>query len=1219
MTADISRIFGDTDKFFRNVVRQQGRLPTDAEENHASTISMAAHETSFTETIAPLGTPDDGFKIAITEGTMDSVDILEGSYYLAGARIENDQDGLTYAGQVAGNWLTLDENIDPESTIFCWLEAEERLISPIEDSELIEPALVGADGAARTRMCWRVRQMETDATSCSEAMEAALEAEGLSGFHDPHTGSIQSSGQLSIGFDPNDIDLDLCKPAVEPGYLGNRNNCYRFKISRDGHFIWGEDNASHLYRVAINDAGTISFFNEPRDEYLRPKAGQTVELLRGDVLLPNGEKIAEPDGPLYNVVSGYSDGGLTVLPDADYADYIDWFDALPDAPESRYIYLRVWSGGGEDPTPDIPYTANTAKTLTGTGLSVTFTDSLIPGDSWVVAARPDAPTRVLPWALQDGAGMVSHARRRHVAPLGIANLLDRTVKDCRDRFRPLYRIQSCCTVTVGDGELSHGDVDDIEEAVTLLPEEGGEICLMRGVHRKSLTITGRSNIRISACKGMTRWLPDEDPDKAGDPILTLSETNDISLINLVMQSGETPCVAFQGAEPSVEGGTIKDLPHGGLVFDHCCLSGTGQLVAEIREANLVKIADCEIVAEKLATAIATGESTAKPAMFISGYHLTVERSHIKANFQEGVDDASQRPLGGVQIGGGSERIEISECTVENGCGTGITLGSVFQATIPVEEAENDPATWVEQIFAQRYNTGGQQAGVDYGVATFYFNILVTLAGCFGIPLIPPRTPNDDGTITVFYSDGEIRDILISHNRIENMGQNGIATFPLGMGAGILGGPSDDAVAVAELIVADNHITGCSWDERPDLSPVETLFTGHGGIALGVAEDCAFRDNHIMENAQLMPDGMEAASAGYGTCGISIIYGEDIRVEDNRIDNNGSFKSNRIATGPNAAISAKLVVGGLAGFSERSFLGDDRNTRVRRGDRPALSVHGNVVYAPAGRALRAMAIGPVIVNDNRLTGANPARILTGLGDNIGAVTNAGSTIRKTPDETVFVAIDMLLDLIGGDAVHIVNLGVAEDLFMLLAFYQNREKDGTTGNPETDEAGNPIVTASDLEKYCYSGKRPVASGNREIGDLIVDFALNLVLQAILPPLFQRGGETMFSNNQVSLRKSGGLSESGGIGTISSVFIASLDDIKFTDNQYEVEVNRFFAFFNALLFGTTIRSIANRGQEGALCWLSLYSYGLLRNTTGLNQNTSGVRSSTPSFGINRAGINT
>ena len=62
------------------------------------------------------------------------------------------------------------------------------------------------------------------------------------GAWDPITGAVASAGTLTVGFDDSDVDLDLCKPAVEPGYLGNRNNTYRIKVSQPGRFVWGEDN-----------------------------------------------------------------------------------------------------------------------------------------------------------------------------------------------------------------------------------------------------------------------------------------------------------------------------------------------------------------------------------------------------------------------------------------------------------------------------------------------------------------------------------------------------------------------------------------------------------------------------------------------------------------------------------------------------------------------------------------------------------------------------------------------------------------------------------------------------------------------------------------------------------------------------------------------------------------------------------------------------------------
>ena len=79
MTADVSRAFVDRNKHFRAVVHQQGRLPTDAEENQVAELAISAHDSEFDETISPLGTPDDGFRIVVPTGVNDAFQIRAGT------------------------------------------------------------------------------------------------------------------------------------------------------------------------------------------------------------------------------------------------------------------------------------------------------------------------------------------------------------------------------------------------------------------------------------------------------------------------------------------------------------------------------------------------------------------------------------------------------------------------------------------------------------------------------------------------------------------------------------------------------------------------------------------------------------------------------------------------------------------------------------------------------------------------------------------------------------------------------------------------------------------------------------------------------------------------------------------------------------------------------------------------------------------------------------
>src|SRR4029079_1245774 len=97
--------------------------------------------------------------------------------------------------------------------------------------------------------------------------------------------------------------------------------------------------------------------------------------------------------------------------------------------------------------------------------------------------------------------------RRHVVPLAYVDLDAGTITDCRRRFRPLYKIGGCCTVTVGDGVSSWGDVSTIAAALARLPASGGEICIGPGVYNENILVTGRSNVTFPGCGRRPPWLP----------------------------------------------------------------------------------------------------------------------------------------------------------------------------------------------------------------------------------------------------------------------------------------------------------------------------------------------------------------------------------------------------------------------------------------------------------------------------------------------------------------------------------------------------------------------------------------------------------------------------------------------------------------------------------------------------------------------------------------
>lgn len=1127
MSADITRLFPDRDTRFHALVRQQGRLPVDAEENFASDLGEWERDDAFVETIAPSGSPDDGFRITLpVAGPPADFSIGAGSYYLGGARIENPAL-LTYRNQRQRNWLgfPLDaegtaEAIGAARKFLVWLDAIDQTVTATEDAELRDPGLGGPDGAAARRFGWRVRATPVAGPGCVLARAQWLAAMGWTGLVDAGTGALKSAAPLSVAFNPADVDQDLCAPSLVPGFLGARNECYRVMVSRAGRYVWGRDDAAPVYRVRVEAIGgqlrRIVFLTQPRDEHVRPRQGHTVELLRWEERLPNGQKTAEPLGRFFTVATGFSDGAITLTTAVD-GTLTGWLAGLPGAAlssedavgEQRYFYLRLWTGGGSGGQADHPFASGD---LVGTGLRLTF-GAAMPGDQWVLAARPDAPTQLLPWSLK--TGKLPDGPRRHVVPLAFVDLDAGTVTDCRRRFRPLYRQGGCCTVTVGDDENSWGDVSTIAEAVNRLPAAGGEICIGPGTWRENIVLDQRRDILFTGCGARTRWLP----INPAQPLITITRCDRIRLRRLRMESVDAPCV-LAVADSTGAGNTD-------LAIEDCALLTTSGGVVSVDTVLRLAIERCRVESGPMADP--TAANAAFAAITMQGEDLMLRHSQVRALAGT---TAQQLALGGVHVKGDSRDVAILDNRIAEGAGNGITLGSVTLVTIPAPAFIADPDAALEEAM--------RAAGPAFGG----FHVSIDEAGCIRVdPEDPDPHDNGDGTVDVPVSDGAVWRTLIARNRIERCGGNGIATFPL-LPVNALGEPAWDAVAVEWLEIADNVIRQCCRRETAPIPPLQRLFTCPGGISLGLAIDVTVRDNTIEEN------GVEPARAA---CGIFLGYGEGVRVERNRIERNGALPAELGASVGGIVVRAAMGGAPLAEpFSSQAV------------DRPALLVQGNVVHSPAGRALKALAQGPVVVTGNRLTGANRSSLfanpLQAILLFLLGMQSAQDLLASPEDPEVMdlLLFDAAIDAMGGDAVSLVNLSLIEELLLLYRIKRGTTSFGSAAGSLATGAGGVVAGLS---------------------------AANF-----------RGGETQFDDNQVSLRGGPG----SFAGHVSSVLILALDDVGFADNQCELEADVAFCIIDAMLIAPTLRATGNRLQEVALCFGSLVSMASVLNTTSLNQST-------------------
>ncbi len=1151
MTADISRHSLRPLQKFTGVVRQQGRLPLDAEETEADDIGALMLREAVAETICEKGAPGDGFRV--TDAGIDADDRLDfsldgGSFYLAGLRLStaivpgSGATHMTYQNQP--DWIGMDLDVPgpplpgpgEERTDLVYLMGWEQTVTATEDAELFEVALGGADSAARRRVMGRVKVLDDVPDTCAAAFADLVAREFPGGTLDPAGCEVVSDTRLTIGFTQLDPLNDLCRPSAQAGFLGARNETFRIQVTSPGRFVWGRDNAAPLYRVQVQqdqngNRRRIHFLTPPRDEFGWPLAGMTVELMRWGAVMDNMEKVAEPTGLLLRVETGYDPEHDRIHVGADIPQaWDDWFNSadgqaainpLDDASAGleRYFFLRVWTGGGEGTAVDHAIDLIDPVELGETGLTAQFSANGMPGDHWIVSARPNTPTRVTPLKLLTGAPPAGP--RRLLAPLALipwTGPVPGDPLDCRHRFRPLCRVGGCCRVTVGDGVVSHGDVTSIQEAVDRLPPEGGEVCIHEGEYAESVVIENGQNITITGCGRGTLWSRDPARNEA---LITLVDCQGTHIRRITMEAAGVEAVVAKASGPG---------SHGGLLLEDLAIGIDDRSAVLALDLDRATVRRCGITLRQMSEALSQSATVGRTAaIFMGGSDLTVEDCRIDGTE---ITDRLFMATGGIHIAGPSERIIIRDNVITGGNGHGITLGAVQFVADDGDIILGPGPAGGDFTVSERFDSVARQPGyyIDHkrgGLGWYGFGTFVDKAGCIRLPGTPePEDLPEDVPLTP-ESGGLVRDIRILRNDITLMGFSGISAH---LFSGLGKGGFSDLVGVESAEIAENRITGCMINEVGPTTPLLRQFIGWGGIALSLCSDATIRDNLIAGNGTAGPDPI---------CGVFFAIAEDVRIERNRIEGNGITPGENVALAPGrrGGIVIGLTMGGVSTYAPFT---DDR----RSADTPALLVSGNTVDAPGARALKAIAMGPVMVLGNRLTGAGASALmsnlfgsLVGLGFALSRLSGQITDPNAPIDFIDYVALEILSDVLGGDAVNLVNLCVAEE----------------------------AATIGGLD------------------------------EGYVPDRL-RGGEMLIDGNQIALRAH---SDTFQI-TLSSVFLLSADDIGFTDNQCEVENAVLFTLSDLIAFGATLRVSTNRVQKrltGGI--ISAITFAFM-NQTALNQTT-------------------
>lgn len=438
MKGDFSRIRFDRRRNYTAVLAQQGRVQLDADANEQRAIDHYLRSTGLVDIIGRTGTPvhDPGMAITVANAN-DTILIGPGRYYVDGLQCESETT-IDYRQQ---RYL-----IDPQPPIAAllaelqterlaglqvWLEAWQRLVTPIDDPCIKDVALGEADTTVRQQTVWRVvverspSSITTDRRSCCQIM------------HDP----VPSISPGLMTADTDDTSAQgHCLPSPQAAYRGLENQLYRVEVHRGGTaaeatFKWSRENGSVLTRIIAVSGSVVTVDSLGPDANLGFAPLQWVEI--SDDSDEFGQQPNQP-GELRQILSV----------DREHRQITLTMPGPSVNVTAGHAKLRRWDHDDTAATINgVPMTPGGWHSLEN-GIRVQFSEAqpFRPGDHWLVPAR--SATGTLEWPPCDSNGaefQPAHFTRVRRAPLACLHFEREfkriMVEDCRDPFSPLTELQ----------------------------------------------------------------------------------------------------------------------------------------------------------------------------------------------------------------------------------------------------------------------------------------------------------------------------------------------------------------------------------------------------------------------------------------------------------------------------------------------------------------------------------------------------------------------------------------------------------------------------------------------------------------------------------------------------------------------------------------------------------------------------------------------------------
>ncbi len=404
MQGDFTRNTFDPTKHFSRVLMQQGRVQLDADWNEQTAILLHTLRTLTRDLFGEHGGPGKGAGFEITSGAAgQNFMVGKGHYYVDGILVENDVP-CWYQG---GADLLPQPDHHPEDALetgtnyLVYLDVWERHISPVEDDDIREKALLGPDTATRAKVVWQVKVLPNPDGATCEDLAATLRR--------------QNRPQAKARVKPIKPSADPCIQAPDARYRGAENQLYRVEVHQGSEpgktptFKWSRDNGSVIFPIVQMNGAVATLEHLGRDARLGLRVGEWVEVVDDDQTLRGGPgSMLQVDAidPVEMKVTLKTRPGVALLP--------------YDETSSNHPYLRRWDHKA-GPLGAVLLVENNADQWLDLedGVQVQFQPGgdYRSGDYWLIPARTATGQVEWPGPVDAPEAQAPQGIDHHIAPL----------------------------------------------------------------------------------------------------------------------------------------------------------------------------------------------------------------------------------------------------------------------------------------------------------------------------------------------------------------------------------------------------------------------------------------------------------------------------------------------------------------------------------------------------------------------------------------------------------------------------------------------------------------------------------------------------------------------------------------------------------------------------------------------------------------------------------